>query len=81
MWRSHSRVSCVRLPEQRSFADCSLYFRFVRMFALPHFRDISEYLPRRLAKRIYDVVFRDILREMFEKNEMVLAACNYGPVG
>jgi hypothetical protein len=81
MWRSHSRVSYVRLPEQRSFADCSLYFRFIRVFALPHFRDVSEYLSRRFAKRFYDVVFRDILRRMFEKNEMVFAARNYGPVG
>ena len=61
--------------------DCSLYFRFIRVFALPHFCDVPEYLSRRFAKHFYDVVFRDILRRMFEKNEMVFAACNYGPVG
>jgi hypothetical protein len=81
MWRGHSWVSYVRLPEQRGFADCSLYFRFIRVFALPHFRDVSEYLSRRFAKRFYDVVCRDILRRMLEKNEMVFAARIYGPVG
>lgn len=81
MWRSHSRVSYVRLSEQRSFADCSLHVRFIRVFALPHFRDVSEYLSRRFAKRFYDVVFSDILRRMLKKNEIVFAARNYGPVG
>jgi hypothetical protein len=81
MWRSHSRISYVRLPKQRSFSDCSLYFRFIRVFALPRFCDVPKYLPRRFAKHFYYVVLRNILRRMFEKNEMVFAARNYGPVG
>jgi hypothetical protein len=81
VWRSHSRVSYVHLPEQRSFTDCGLYFRSIREFALPHFRDVPQYLSRCFAEHFYDVVLRDILRRMFEKDEMVFAARNYGPVG
>ena len=68
MWRSFSRISYVRLPEQRRLCDCSLYFRFVRVFALSRFcGGVPEYLSRRFAKHFYDVVFRNILRGMFEK--------------
>ena len=81
MRRSYSLVSYVRLPKQQSLNDCSLHFRFIRVFALPHFRDVSEYLSRRFAKRFYNVVFRDILRRMFEKNEIFFVACDYGPLG
>ena len=81
MWRSFSRISHVRLHQQRSLNDCSLYFRFFLVFALPRFCDVPKYLSRRLAKHFYYVVLRNILRRMFEKNEMVFAARNYGPVG
>ena len=39
MWCSHRRISRVRLLEQRSLGNCRLYFRFLRVFALPVFRD------------------------------------------
>src|SRR5260370_31925849 len=81
MWRGHSRISYVHLLKQRSLGNCSLYFGFFRVFALPLFCDASEYLSRRFAKHGYDVVLRNILRRMFEENEMVLVAVNHGPLG
>jgi len=81
MWRSFGRISYVRLHQQRSLSDCSLYFRFILVFALPRICDVPKYLPRRFAKHFYHVVLRNILRRMFEKNEMAFAARNYGPVG
>jgi hypothetical protein len=81
MWRSYRRISYVRLPKQRSLNDCSLYFRFIRVFALPRFCGVPKYLPHRFAKHFHYIVLRNILRRMFEKNEVFFAACNYGPVG
>ena len=83
VWRSNSRISHVPLPEQRRFRDCGLHFRFVRVLALSRFfRGIPEYLSRRFAEHFYDVVLRNILRRMFEKNEVDFsAACSHGPVG
>jgi hypothetical protein len=81
MWRSHSRISCVRLLEQRSLSNCGLYLRVLRVFALPLLCDGPEYLSRRFAKHFYYVVLRNFLRGMFEKDEMLFAACNYGPLG
>ena len=81
MWRRHSRISYLRLLKQRSLSNCSLYFRFLRVFALPLFRDAPEYLSRRLAKHFHYVVLRHFLRRMFEKNEMFLVACDHGPLG
>jgi hypothetical protein len=81
MWRSHSRISYVYLLKQRSLSNRSLYFRFLRVFALPRFCDGPKYLSRGFAKHFYYVVLRNFLRRMFEKNEMVFAARNYGPVG
>ena len=80
MRRSHSRISYVRLLKQRCLNNCGLYFRFLRVFALPHFRDAPEYLSRRFAKHSDDVVLRNILRRVFEKNEMVFVACDDGPL-
>ena len=76
MWRSHSRISYVHLPKQRSLSDCSLYFRFLRVFALPRFCGGPEHLSRRFAKHFYSAVLRNFLRRMFEKNEMFFVACN-----
>ena len=81
MWRSYSRISHVRLPEQRSLDDSSLHFRFIFLFALPRFCDVPEYLSHRFAKHFYDVVLRDILRTMLEKKKPFFAACNNGLVG
>jgi hypothetical protein len=81
MWRSHSRISYVHLLKQRSLGNCSLYFRFFRVFALPLFCDAAEYLSRRFAKHFYHVVLRNILRRMFEENEMAFVACDDGPLG
>jgi len=81
MWRCFSRISYVRLDQQLSVGNGSLYFRFFLVFALPRFCDVPKYLSRRFAKHFYYVVLRNILRRMFEKNEMVFAARNYGPVG
>src|SRR5882724_3341131 len=81
MRRSHSRISYVRLPKQRCLHNCSLYCRFFLVFALPRFFDVPKFLSHRFAKHFYDVVLRNILRRMFEKNEAFFAACNYGPVG
>ena len=69
MRRGHSRISYVHLPAQRSLGDCSLYCGFLRVFALPRFCGGPEHLSRRFAKHSYHVVFRHILRPMFEKNE------------
>ena len=80
MRRSHSRISYVRLLKQRCLNNCGLYFRFLRVFALPHFRDAPEYLSRRFAEHCDDVVLRNILRRMFEKNEMLFVACDDGPL-
>ena len=81
MWRNYSRITYIRLPKQRSFNDSSLYLRFVFLFALPKFCDVPRYLSHRFAKHFYYVVLRNILRGMFEENEMVFAARNDGPVG
>jgi hypothetical protein len=81
MWRSHSRTPYVNLLEQRGLSRCSLYFRFLGVFALPRFCDGPEYLSRRFAKHCYDAVLRSFLRRMFEKNEMFLVACDDGPLG
>jgi hypothetical protein len=82
MWRSHSRISYVHLPKQRRLSDRSLYFRFIRVFALPRLCGVPKYLPRRFAKHFYDVVLRNILRGVFETNEACLfAARNYASVG
>jgi hypothetical protein len=81
MWRSYRRIAYVRLPRQRSLNDCSLYFRFILVFALPRFRGAPECLSCRFGKHFYDVVLRNVLRNMFERNEALFAACNYGPVG
>ena len=81
MRRSHRRVLDVDLPEQRSLGNCGLYFGFLRVFALPLFRDAPEYLSRRFAKHFYDAVLRSFLRRMLEKNEMVFVACDDGPLG
>ena len=45
------------------------------------FCDAAEYLSRRFAKHFYDVVLRNILRRMFEENEMAFVACDDGPLG
>ena len=81
MWRGHSWISYVRLLKQRSLGNCSLYFRFFRVLALPLFCDAPEYLSRRFAKHFYHVVLRNFLRGMFEKNEMFFVACDDGPLG
>jgi hypothetical protein len=81
MWRSHRRISYVRLLEQRSLGNCSLYFGFFRLFALPLLCDAPECLSRRFAKHCHHVVLRHFLRRMFEKNEMFLVACDDGPLG
>ena len=66
MWRSHSRISYVHLPEQRSLGSCSLHFRFFRVLALPRFCDGPKYLSRRFAKHFHHVVLRNFLRRMLE---------------
>ena len=81
MWRSHSRIYYVDLLEQRGLGNCSLYFRFFRVFALPLFCNAAECLSRRLAEHFYHVVLRNILRRMFEENEMAFVACDDGPLG
>jgi hypothetical protein len=81
MWRSHRRISCVRLPKQWSLGNGSLYFGFFRVLALPLLCDGSEYLSRRFAEHFDHVVFRHILRRMFEENAMVLAAVDDGSLG
>jgi hypothetical protein len=81
MWRSYRWMPYVHLPEHRSLNDCSLYFRFIIVLALPRFYIVPEYLPHRSAKHFYYVVLRNILWRMLEKNEVVFIACNYGPVG
>ena len=81
MWRSHGRISYVHLLKQRSLDNCRLYFRFFRVFALPLFCDAAEYLSRRFSKHFYDVILRNILRRMFEENEMAFVACDDGPLG
>jgi hypothetical protein len=59
-----------------------LYFRSVRVFALPRFCRVPEYLSRGFAKHVHHVVFRHILWRVFEKNAVpVFAAGNYGAVG
>jgi hypothetical protein len=83
MWRGHSWISCVRLPQQRSLGDRGLYFRFIRVFVLSRFcGGVPKYLSRRFAEHFHHAVFRNLLRRMFEKNEAPLfAACNHGAVG
>jgi hypothetical protein len=81
MWRSYSRISYVHLLKPRSFSNCSLYFRIFLVSALPLLCDGPEYLSRRFAKHGYRVVLRNILRGMFEENEMVFAASNHGSLG
>jgi hypothetical protein len=81
MRRAYRWISYVRLPKQRSLNDRSWYFRFIFVFALPRFCVVPKYLSRRIAKRFYYVVWRNILRRMFEENEVVFSACNYGPMG
>ena len=55
--------------------NCSLYFRSLRLFALPRFCGVPEYLSRRFAEHFHYVVLRNFLRRMFEKNEMFFVAC------
>src|ERR1700730_5431826 len=81
MWRNHSRISYVGLLKQRSLSNCSLYFRVLRVFALPLFCDGPKYLSRRFAKHFYYAVLRNFLRRMFEKNEMFFVACDDGRLG
>jgi hypothetical protein len=81
MWRGHSRVSHVCLLEQRSFSNCSLYLRLLSKCALPISCNATEYLSRGFAKHFYNVVLRNFLRRMFEKNEMHFVASDYGPLG
>jgi hypothetical protein len=82
VWRGYSRISYVHLPEQRRLGACGLYFRSIRVFALPRFCGVPEYLSRRFAKYFYDVVLRNILWGVFETNEVPLfVACIYAPVG
>jgi hypothetical protein len=81
MWRSHRRISCVHLLEQRGLGGCSLYFRFFRVFSLPFFCYAPECLSRRFAKHFHYVVLRNFLRRMFEENEMAFVACDDGPLG
>src|SRR5271169_1442341 len=81
MWRGHSRISYVRLLKQRSLSNRSLYFGFPRVFALPRFCDRPKYLSRRFAKHFHDVVLRNFLPRMFEKNEMFFVARDHGPLG
>jgi len=81
MWRSHSRISYVGLLEQGRFNNCSLYFRSLRLFALPQFCDGPKYLSRSFAEHFHYVVLRNFLRRMFEKNEMFFVASGYGPLG
>ncbi len=81
LWRSHRRISCMGLLKQRSLGDCNLYRRFLRLLALPNFCDGPKQLSRRFAKYFYHVVLCNFLRGMFEENEMVLIARDYGPLG
>src|ERR1700710_2858540 len=74
VWRSHRRISYVRLPEQRSVRRCGLYFRFLRMLALPDFCDGPEHLSRRFAEHFDNAVLRHFLCRMLETNEMVFVA-------
>jgi hypothetical protein len=54
MWRGHSWISCVRLPQQRSLGDRGLYFRLIRVFVLPGFcGGVPEYLSRRFAEHFH----------------------------
>src|SRR5215471_4540411 len=78
MRRSHRRISCIRLPKPRSLGDCSLYFCFLRVFALSHLSDGPKYLSRGFAEHFNDVVLRHFLRRMPEKNEMVSVARHHG---
>jgi hypothetical protein len=81
MWRAYRWISYVRLPQQWSLNDRSLYFRFIFVFALPCFCVVPKYLSRRIAKRFNHVVWRNFLRRVLEKKEVVFSACDYGPVG
>jgi hypothetical protein len=81
MRRDYRRISYVRLPQQRSFSDCCLHCRFFRVFDLPRFCGVPEYLSGRCAKHGHYVIFHDFLWRMFEKNEMVFTAANDGDVG
>jgi hypothetical protein len=47
-----------------------LYFRSLRLFALPQFCDGPKYLSRSFAEHFHYVVLRNFLRRMFKKNEM-----------
>jgi hypothetical protein len=81
MRRIYRWISYVRRPQQWSLKDRSLYFRFIFVFALPRFCVVPKYLSRRIAKHFYHAVWRNILRRMFEKKEVVCSARNYGPMG
>ena len=54
------------------FSACLLY---------PSFATRPKYLSRRFAKHFHHVVLRNFLRRVFEKNEMLSAAPDHGPLG